>query len=257
MYVGVSRHSYSVRKTRCDESEGLLVRHLLSLDHLRYEIRILGPLLFLIPLALAVAFAGMAAMLFVGNVMHSFIAQLLIAALEACLPLAIGIVLSTVAVQDASLELLLTMPATYRGILFLRFALLLGWTLLVELCATLVLYLLLPWVPGEPLLVGQLAWLAPSLWLAGAGILLALLLRSRASSGALLGCIWLFQLTFHGYFAQHNWMQPWFLFATLFNPGAAFWLANRLELIATALILLVAAWWFLRNPERRFFGEDA
>src|SRR5258708_5818576 len=204
VYVGVSSQSYSIRDEQGRESEGLLVKHLLSLDHLRYEVRILGPLLFLVPLALAVAFAGMAALLFVGNVVHSFIAQLLIVALEACLPLAIGIVLSTVAVQDASLELLLTMPATYRGILFLRFALLLGWTLLVELFATLALYALLPWVPVEPLLVGQLAWLAPSLWLAGAGILLALLLRSLASSGALLGCIWLFHLTFHRYFAQHT-----------------------------------------------------
>ena len=233
------------------------MKHLLSLDHLRYEVRILGPLLFLVPLALALAFAGMTALLFAGNVVHSFIANLLIAALEACLPLAIGIVLATVAVQDSALELLLTLPATYRGILFLRFALLLGWTLLVELVATLVLYAVLPWVPVQPLLAGQLAWLAPALWLAGAGVLLSLLLRSRASSGALLGCIWLFQLVFHGYFAQYNWTRPWFLFATLFTPTASFWLSNRLELIATALLLLAAAWWFLRNPERRFFGEDA
>jgi hypothetical protein len=233
------------------------VKHLLSLDHLRYEVRILGLLLFLIPLALALAFAGMTALLFAGNVMHSFIANLLIAALEACLPLAIGIVLATVAVQDSALELLLTLPATYRGILFLRFVLLLGWTLLVELVATLVLYTVLPWVPVQPLLAGQLAWLAPALWLAGAGVLLSLLLHSRASSGALLGCIWLFQLVFHGYFAQYNWTRPWFLFATLFTPTASFWLSNRLELIATALLLLAAAWWFLRNPERRFFGEDA
>ncbi len=227
------------------------------LDHLRYEVRILGPLLFLIPLALALAFAGLTALMFVGNVVHSFIVLLLTAALEACLPLAAAIILTNVAVQDASLELLLTMPTSYRRIAFLRFALLLGWTLVVELCATLALYASLPWATVEPLLSGQLAWLAPSFWLAGAGILLALLLRSRASSGALLGCIWLIQLAFHGYFASSGWTQPWFLFATLFTPHASFWLTNRLELLAGALILLAAAWWFLRSPERRFFGEDA
>jgi ABC-type nickel/cobalt efflux system permease component RcnA len=46
------------------------------------------------------------------------------------------------------------------------------------------------------------------------------------------------------------------LFATLFTSNASFWLANRLELIASALVLLVAAWWFLRHAEWRFFGEE-
>lgn len=229
----------------------------LHLDHLRHEVRILGPVLFLAPLALAVVFVGLTVMLFVGNVVHSFIASLLIAALEACLPLSVGIMLSTVAVQDSSLELLLTTPTAYRWIAFLRFALILGWTLLVELLATLALFVFLPWVPVKPLEAFQLTWLAPSFWLASAGILLALVLRSRASSGAILGCIWIFQLTFHSYFAQNGWTRPWFLFVTLYTPGAQFWLANRLELIVTALVLLAAAWWFLRNPERRFFGEDA
>lgn len=229
----------------------------LFLDHARYEARILGPVLFLVPLALGVFFAGMAGILLVGNVVHSFIAPVLIAALEACLPLAAAIVLSTVAVQDASLELLLTMSAAYRWIVFLRFGLILGWTLLVELLATLALYAFLPWVPAESLAAGQLTWLAPLLWLASAAILLALVLRSRASSGAILGCIWILQLTFHGYFAQQSWTRPWFLFATLFTPGDPFWLTNRLELMAFALLLLAAAWWFLRSPERRFFGEDA
>lgn len=227
------------------------------LDRLRHEVRILGPLFFLIPLALVVAFAGLTALLFVGNVVHSFIVMLLTAALEACLPLATALLLANVAVQDASLELLLTLPIAYRWIAFLRFALLLGWTLLVELVATLALYTFLPWATREPLLSGQLTWLAPSLWLAGTGILLALLLRSRASSGAILGCIWLIQLMFHSYFAVTGWTQPWFLFATLFNSSASFWLTNRLELSACALVLLAAAWWFLRSPERRFFGEDA
>lgn len=229
----------------------------LRLDVWRHELRILGPVLFAIPLGLALFFAALTGMMFVGNINHSFIASLLIAGIEGCLPLTTGILLATVAVQDASLELLLTMPVAYRAIAFTRFLLVLGWTLLVELMATLAMYALLPWVSPKPLEAFQLTWLAPSLWLAGAGILLALLLRSRASSGAILGCVWIVQLVFHGYFAQQGWTQPWFLFATLYTPGAPFWLANRLELIATAFVLLAATWWFLRNPERRFFGEDA
>ena len=233
-----------------------MLKPFLSLDHLRHEVRILGPLLFLIPLAEAASFGGLTIMLLVGNVVRSGIAAILIAALEACLPLTAGIVLGTVAVQDAALELLLTLPVAYRGIAFLRFALILGWTLLVELLATLALYAFLPWVPVKPLTAGQLTWLAPSLWLAGAGLLLALVLHSRTSSGAMLGCVWMVQLLFHGSFTDNTWLQPWFLFATLYTPGASFWLANRLELIATALVFLAAAWGFLSNPERRFFGED-
>lgn len=229
----------------------------LRLDYLKYEIRVLGPLLFLIPLVIALAFAGMTALLFVGSVVHSFIASLLIAGLEACLPLASSLVLATVAVQDSSLELLLTMPTSYRQIVSVRVALLLGWTLLVEAAATAALYAFLPWVPTHPWLAGQLAWLAPLLWLTGVSILLALLLRSRTSSGALLGCIWLIQLLFHSYFAQNGWTQPWFLFATLYTSGASFWLSNRLELIVTACVALAVTWWFLGSAERRFFGEDA
>lgn len=228
----------------------------LHLDRLRLEVRILGSLLFLIPLALIVVFVGLTVMLFVGNVVHSFIASLLIAALEACLPLAAGIILSTVAVQDASLELMLTMSTAYRWIAFLRFTLILGWTLLVELLATLGLFVFLPWIPVKTLEAFQLTWLAPSLWLAALGILLALVLHSRASSGAILGCIWIIQLTFHSYFAQNGWTRPCFLFATLFTPDAQFWLVNRLELIIAGFVLFVASWWFLRNPERRFYGED-
>lgn len=229
----------------------------LCLDHLRYEVRILGPVLFLVPLALTVMFVGLTVLCFIGNVVPGFIASLLIAALEACLPLSAGFVLSTVAIQDSALELLLTMPAAYRWIAFLRFVLILLWTLLVELLATFALYTFLPWIPVKPLLAGQLTWLAPSLWLAATGILCSLVLRSRASCGALLGCIWIFQITFHSYFAQNGWTQPWFLFATLYTPGAPFWLTNRLELMATAVVLLGVSWWFLGNPERRFFGEDA
>jgi signal transduction histidine kinase len=64
------------------------VKHGVSLETMRYEVRILGPVLFLIPLALTLVFAGMTAMLFVGSVVHGFISAFLIAALEACLPLA-------------------------------------------------------------------------------------------------------------------------------------------------------------------------
>ena len=226
-------------------------------DIWRYELRIIGPLLFVIPVGVVLFFTVLTIMMFVGNVPHSFITSLLIAGVEACLPLVSGIVLTTVVMQDAALELLLTFPVAYRAVMFARLLLVMGWMLLVDIIAVVMMYVFLPWVSPRPLLVGQLIWLGPSFWLAGVGILLALLLHSRTSSGAIQGCIWIMQLTFHGYFAQYVWLRPWFLFATLYTPDASFWLTNRLELIATGLVFLLAIWWFLRNPERRFFGEDA
>src|SRR5262249_48564958 len=99
-------------------------------------------------------------------------------------------------------------------------------------------------------------WVAPLLWLAAAGALLALLLRSRATAGAVLGALWIAQLALHSYFATYAWTQPWFLFATLYAPDAAFWWANRIELILTALAAFLAVWYYLRNTEWRFRAEE-
>ena len=120
----------------------------------------------------------------------------------------------------------------------------------------LVLHAIVPWVFSNPIVEGQLTWLSPLLWLAAVGTLLALLMHSRVASGAVLGCIWIMQLTFHGYFVTYGWVQPWFLFATLFTPGTSFWLTNRIELLLTALVLFIVIWWCLRNTEWRFRAED-
>jgi hypothetical protein len=85
---------------------------------------------------------------------------------------------------------------------------------------------------------------------------LALLLRSRATAVALLGVIWIVQLAFHGYFISYDWTRPWFLFATLSAPSAPYWRLNRLELIVTAVVCLIASSIYLRNNEWRFRGED-
>jgi hypothetical protein len=228
----------------------------LHLDTLRHEVRILGPTLFAIPVAVVLAIATFTAMMFAGHVEHGFIANLLIGNLEALLPLVVGIILTAIAVQDSSLELLLTVGISYRRIAFRRFILIIGWTMLIEVIATLLLYAFLPWVLHKALLEGQLIWLGPTLWCSGVGIMGTLLLRSRITCVALFACIWIIELVIHGYFAHYSWLQPWFLPATLFNPDASFWLTNRIELIITALLLLTAAWFYLGNSEWRFNGEE-
>lgn len=226
------------------------------LEALRYEIRIIGPLLFAVPLLVAIGLSGFATLLDIRHVSRDFIAQLVTASLEACLPLAGGILLATVTPHDDAIEVQLALARPYRFTALLRFALLLGWTVLAETLALLVLRVTLPWVFGGPHMTQPLIWLAPTLWLAASGVLLALLMRNRSSSIAILGCIWVCQLVFHGYFAFYGWTQPWFLFATLFTPGAPFWLANRIDLIATAAGLALLVWGYLHNSEWRFLGEE-
>jgi hypothetical protein len=63
-------------------------------------------------------------------------------------------------------------------------------------------------------------------------------------------------LALHSYFALNAWTQPWFLFATLYTPDAAFWWANRIELMLTALVVFLAVWYYLRNTEWRFRAEE-
>ncbi|GCE23536.1 hypothetical protein [Dictyobacter kobayashii] len=226
------------------------------LDHVRGEVRILGWLLFIIPVAIMLAFALLAMMMFVGHVNRDFTAAMLIAGLEACGPLTLGLLMATMAIQDPALELQLTLPVRYRVTMFLRFFLIVVWTMLVECLATLLLHAILPWVLPKDLLASQLTWLAPTIWFGASGTILALLLRNRATCGAVLGFLWLIELAFHGYFAAQAWTQPWFLFATLYTPTANFWLTNRLELLATALLLFIVSWWYLGHSEWRFYGED-
>jgi hypothetical protein len=228
-----------------------------SLDAARYELRLLGPLLFAVPLLVASGFVGFAILLDIKHIDRGFIAMLLSALFEACLPLAAGVIITTLAVRDTALELLLTLRVPYRFTALRRFSLVAGWTLVIEAAAMLAVRVALPWALPRTDAAGLLIWLAPTLWFAGAGALLALLLRSRSVSASVLGCVWVTQLVFHGYFASYGWTIPWFLFATLFTPTASYWTANRVELLLGAMALFLAVWGYLHNAEWRFHGEDA
>lgn len=224
---------------------------------LRYELKILNPLLLLMPLFAALGLSGLGLWLAIrSTVSHDFIGPLLLSCLEACVPLTVGVIAASTAAHDSAIELQLTLPLPYRYTAFRRFLLVVVWTALVEFVAWLVLYAVLPWALPNPLVKGPLIWLPPLVWLAAVGALLALLLRNRAASGTVLGILWVVQLAFHGYFIANPWSQSWFLFATLYAPNASFWLSNRIELLVTALLVSLAVWCFLRNTEWRFRAED-
>jgi hypothetical protein len=224
---------------------------------LRHELRALGPVLFGIPIFVAALFAVAAGMMAFKQAQHADIGNMLTAGLEGGLPLALGIVFATVAAREPALEVQLTLATPYRVTVARRLTLLLLWAALIEAIAVLWLGAFDPWALHRGGFDAVLTWLAPLLWFAGVGALLALLLRSAAVSGTILGALWVVQMAFHSYFAANGWTQPWYLFATLYTPSVSFWLTNRLELLITGLALFLAIWGYLDNSEWRFRGEDA
>ena len=230
----------------------------MSFDRIWYELRIMGKWVIVIPLMIMLSFAFLAVLLTIMQVSHLRISQVLTASLEMVLPLAAGLLITTITSHDAAIELQLSMPNTYRMSVFVRLGLIIAWTGCIALFSSVFIYHLRFWrVPAQvetwrvlpQFLIGQLTWAAPLLWFAAAGFCLALLLRSRSASNALLGGIWIIEAIFYGYFAIIDWLKPVFLFPTTLAPGITFWLSNRIELLIIALVLILPAWFMLHNTE--------
>ena len=105
------------------------------------------------------------------------------------------------------------------------------------------------WKVLPQFIIGQLTWIAPLFWLVGVGFSLALCIRSRSASSALLGGVWMIEAIFYGYFAFIDWLKPLFLFPTTLDPTISFWLSNRIVLLVTASVLLLLDWFLFRNTE--------
>jgi hypothetical protein len=235
----------------------------MSQNRLWYELRILGKWVVLIPLLVILTFVLLAWILTIMQVDHLRISQVLTASLEMILPLAAGLVITTIISYDTAIELQMTLPKTYRTTAFVRLGLIIAWTSCLALFFSVFVYHLRFWrVPSQvetwtvlqQFLTGQLTWIAPLFWFASTGFTLALLIRSRSASSAILGGIWVIEAIFYGYFALIDWLKPLFLFPTTLSPGISFWLSNRIEILITSLLLLLLDWFILRNTERLLQG---
>lgn len=235
----------------------------MSLDRFWYELRIMGRWVILIPFLIMLSFASLAVLLTIMQVGHLRISQVLTASLEMVLPLAAGLLITTIISHDSAIELQLTMPKTYRVTAFVRLSLIIVWTGCIALLCSVFIYHLRFWrVPSQvetwkvqtQFLIGQLTWLAPLLWFVSVGFCLALLIQSRTASSALLGGIWTVEAIFYGLFAINVWLKSVFLFPTTLAPDINFWLSNRFELLVTAMVLLVIGWFMLRNTEQLLQG---
>jgi hypothetical protein len=235
-------------------------------DRIWYELRILGRWVILIPPFIILIFALMGVVLTAMHVVHLRISQVLTASLEMILPLAAGLLVTTIISYDSAIELQITMPRTYRLTAFLRLILIIVWISWLTLISSVFVYHLKFWrIPSQvetwkvlpQFLIGQLTWIAPLFWFVSVGFSLALLIRSRSASSALLGGIWMLEAIFYGYFALIDWLKPLFLFPTTLAPNIGFWLNNRIELLITALVLFLLDWYMLRNTERLLQGAES
>lgn len=229
----------------------------MSLDRLRYELRLLGKPVFLTPLLVIICFALFMALVNRGVTSYTM-ARALGASLEVLLPMAAGVVVATIATYDRAIELQLTMPRRYHRTANARFLLILLWSALIALLTSALLLAFNHWrLPTQiahwsqpwQFLAWQLTWLSSMLWLVACGLMLSLLIRSRSASGALLGIFAIMQVIFHGGFDENALLHPIYLFPLTFTPDANYWLANRFELLGMAAVLLVLAWFLLRRPE--------
>jgi hypothetical protein len=114
---------------------------------LHHEVRVLGWWLFGIPVLVAGGLGALVGVLDARNVSRDFLANVLTATLEACLPLACGVIIATVVGQDAALELQLSAPTPYRRTTLRRIGLLCAWMALVEAATMLAIQATLPWPP--------------------------------------------------------------------------------------------------------------
>lgn len=224
----------------------------------RYEIRRTGRAAVLAP-PVSAAFVLLLAVMqdsTTGNPVAT--ARTLQAVLEMGLPLAAGVVAASLVGRDPAVELQVSVFRDYRTTLVRRLTILLGWTAMIAL-GTSVALTLSGWWQRWPLapdpMLGQLGWLAPTLWLAGLGFLLGALLRSPAAAGGLVAAVWIAHQVLADVMQQWFWSRLLHLFATTRGNGMD-WLANRAVLLGTGSALLVAGWLVLARTERLVRGTD-
>lgn len=240
----------------------------MSLARLRHELRILGAFNLALPLIVAAIYLGFTVLVYYmtlrngGTVSdaHFQASRGLLDLLENGLPLAAGLVVTMLISQDPAMELHLSLPATYRGTAVRRLVLMIVWAVLFTAAVSIAIaisgYWLLAQFHLQSVPQDQLTWLTPLFWFIAAGAVLALLLRSRTASSAILGMIWIAQFLFKPLFLSDATLQKVYLFLTEEEGAPSYWLANRLILLALALLFFCATIWLLGRNEALLGSES-
>lgn len=223
-----------------------------------YEVRRAGPAALAGPPAIASAITLFSLVAAQMGTREGNTARFLMSGVEMGIPLAAGVTAATLVGRDRAVEIQLTVPTSYRSTLLRRLAVTTGWA---AICAVAVSALLVAtgwwqrWPGSHDGLEGQLTWLAPTLWLTALGLLAAALLRSVAAATSIVALVWTLEQAFAAILQQDTWSRMLFLFATTRGAVPADWLANRMTLVASALVLAALAWPLLGSCERLLGGE--
>ncbi len=186
-------------------------------------------------------------------------ARLLTVALEAAVPLAVGLATASLLASEPALELQLATPGGFRPAALRRAGLLFGWAALLSLVTVLIgraAGTFDSWPgPADPLR-DLLMWLSPLSLFAAWGCVLGIALRSRGAAAALLTGFWIAGLALKDWFLAHDFARAWFPFMVTFSPDDPSLLANRLTVLALAAIGLAVAVVWLGRGEWLLGSED-
>ena len=185
-------------------------------------------------------------------------AHILQSLLEMALPLAAGVGAASLVGRDPAIELQLTLPTPYRATILRRLVVTAGWVAVTALSVAAVMVASGwwdRWPAAHQPLAGQLTWLAPTLCLAGLGLLAGALSGSPASATSVVVALWFFDLAAGSLLQEHRWSRLLYLFATTRGTVEADWTANRLTLLAAGAAMTSAGWLLLRRPSRLLTKE--
>lgn len=222
---------------------------------LRYEARRAGPIGWGAPLAAMVVTSGLAVLASGGGAAAHQVDHLVMAGLEVVLSLAVGVAAIAVVARESCRELHLSLPVWYGGTLARLVGVMAGWAVGWAAGGWGVLAATGRW--GGPAGVsGALVWLAPLVWLGAVGIVAVLLSRSVALATSVVAGVWLVELLFSGQLMSHPVGRALFLFTTTMVGHGDGWLANRLWLLGSGVVLLGVAGALLAWPQRLLAGEE-
>jgi hypothetical protein len=185
-------------------------------------------------------------------------ALLLQSLLEMALPLTAGVGAASLVGRDPAVELQLTLPTPYRATILRRLVVSAGWAGVIALTGAAVMVASgwwERWPAAHAPLPGQLTWLAPTMCLAGLGLLAGALSGSPATATSVVIALWFAELAGGSLLQQHRWSRLLFLFATTRGTVDRDWIANRLTLVAVGVAMISAGWLLLRRPSRLLTKE--
>ncbi len=187
-----------------------------------------------------------------------------ISVLELVFPVPVAVLASAAFAGDPAREVICAAQRPVWQIVASRIAVVLGLLAVMAVLFDAYLAALNIPLPGEGnWLEKQLVWLSPSLALVFAALLASLWSRSATVGASVAVGVWLLEIILHGLLVDDLVLQGFwldasrrvFLFATLWEKGAPYWLVNRELLIGIAALLAVACLWRMSRTEWLLGGE--